>query len=65
MADKMTEAKLRWFGHVNKRRMGAPIRRCERLTITEVRRYRGRLNKNWVGGGDLTGDGNSFNLPRT
>ncbi|XP_060216871.1 uncharacterized protein LOC132644299 [Lycium barbarum] len=47
VADKMRETRLRWFGHVERRCEDAPVRRCERLDISGVRRGRGRPKKNW------------------
>ena len=29
--DKMREIKFRWFGHVKRRSMDAPVRSCERI----------------------------------
>ncbi|KAK4364064.1 hypothetical protein RND71_015422 [Anisodus tanguticus] len=43
--DKMREARLRWFGHVQRRDMDAPVRRCERLAMDGFRRGRGRPKK--------------------
>nr|XP_009592747.2 uncharacterized protein LOC104089527 [Nicotiana tomentosiformis] len=45
--DKMREARLRWFGHVKKRSIEAPVRRCERLASVGSRRGRGRPKKSW------------------
>ncbi|KAK4353468.1 hypothetical protein RND71_028986 [Anisodus tanguticus] len=45
--DKMREARLRWFGHVQRRDMDAPVRRCERLAMDGFRRGRGRPKKYW------------------
>ncbi|XP_070031733.1 uncharacterized protein [Nicotiana tomentosiformis] len=45
--DKMREARLRWFGHVRRRSTYDPVRRCERLTLEDLRRGRGRLKKKW------------------
>ncbi|XP_019236534.1 PREDICTED: uncharacterized protein LOC109216790 [Nicotiana attenuata] len=45
--DKMREARLRWFGHVKRRSTEAPIRRCERLALEDMRRDRGRPKKSW------------------
>uniref|UniRef100_A0A1U7XC67 Uncharacterized protein LOC104232524 n=1 Tax=Nicotiana sylvestris TaxID=4096 RepID=A0A1U7XC67_NICSY len=33
MDDKMWEARLRWYGHVRRRSLDAPVRRSERLTL--------------------------------
>ncbi|XP_070023320.1 uncharacterized protein [Nicotiana sylvestris] len=45
--DKMRELRLRWFGHVRRRNIEAPGRRCERLAMESLRRGRGRPNKYW------------------
>ncbi|KAF3661377.1 DNA-binding protein S1FA2 [Capsicum annuum] len=44
---KMREARLRWFGHVKRRGMDAPVCRCERLALDGFRRGRGRPKKYW------------------
>ncbi|KAF3651837.1 Cysteine proteinase inhibitor 6 [Capsicum annuum] len=44
---KMREARLRWLGHVKRRGMDAPVRRCERLALDGFRRGRGRPKKYW------------------
>ncbi|KAM3234823.1 hypothetical protein P3L10_014859 [Capsicum annuum] len=44
---KMREARLRWFGHVKRRGMDAPVRGCERLALDGFRRSRGRPKKYW------------------
>lgn len=51
-ANKMREAKLRWFDHMKKRYADAPVRKCERLAITGVRGSRGRPEKIWDGRSD-------------
>ncbi|XP_070049706.1 uncharacterized protein [Nicotiana tomentosiformis] len=43
--DKMQESRLRWFGHVKRRSIDAPVRRCERSTMASLRRGRGRPKK--------------------
>nr|XP_009774518.1 PREDICTED: uncharacterized protein LOC104224532 [Nicotiana sylvestris] len=43
--DKLRESRLRWFKHVKRRDIDAPVRRCERLTIAGQRRGRGRPRK--------------------
>jgi len=45
--DKIREARLRWFGHIRRRNMDAPIRRCERLDGPDYRRIRGRSSRSW------------------
>ncbi|KAG5583972.1 hypothetical protein H5410_044406 [Solanum commersonii] len=45
--DKMRKSRMRWFGHVKRRCMDAPAKRCERLTIEGLRRGRGRPKKYW------------------
>nr|XP_016494092.1 PREDICTED: uncharacterized protein LOC107813349 [Nicotiana tabacum] len=45
MEDKMREARLRWFGHMKRRSLDAPVRRCERLALTGMRRGRRRPKK--------------------
>ncbi|XP_070003743.1 uncharacterized protein [Nicotiana sylvestris] len=47
MNDKLREARLRWFGHVQRRSPDAPVRRCERLALVGMRRGRGRTKKYW------------------
>ncbi|XP_019241233.1 PREDICTED: uncharacterized protein LOC109221222 [Nicotiana attenuata] len=41
----MREARLRWFEHVKRRSMDAPVRRCERLALGGKRKGRGRPKK--------------------
>jgi len=45
--DKMREARLRWFGHVRRRPMDAPVRRGETIVCSNGRRVRGRPKKSW------------------
>ncbi|XP_075087869.1 uncharacterized protein LOC142169844 [Nicotiana tabacum] len=47
MEDKMWEARLRWFGHVKRTSIEAPVRRCERLASVGSMRGRGRPKKSW------------------
>ncbi|KAM3306035.1 hypothetical protein P3S67_012905 [Capsicum chacoense] len=44
---KMREGRLRWFGHVMRRGMDAPVRRCERIALDGFRQGRGRPKKYW------------------
>ena len=43
--DKIRESRLRWFGHVKRRRVDAPIRRCETINIPVGFRGKGRPKK--------------------
>jgi len=43
--DKLRESRFRWFGHVKRKSVDAPVRRCEGINISEGRRGRGRPNK--------------------
>ncbi|XP_070019458.1 uncharacterized protein [Nicotiana sylvestris] len=45
--EKMREARLRWFGHVQRRSPDAPVRRCEQLDVEGTRRGRERPKKYW------------------
>ncbi|KAF3635097.1 hypothetical protein FXO37_26166 [Capsicum annuum] len=45
--DKMREVRLRWFGHVMRRGMDAPVRRYEKLGLDGFRRDRDRPKKYW------------------
>ncbi|XP_070005283.1 uncharacterized protein [Nicotiana sylvestris] len=45
--DKMRESRPRWFGHIKRRSIDAPVRRCERLAMESLRRDRGRPKKYW------------------
>ncbi|XP_070013521.1 uncharacterized protein [Nicotiana sylvestris] len=45
--DKMWELRLRWFGHVKRRNIDAPVTRCERLAMESLRRGRSRPKKYW------------------
>ena len=45
IGDKMREIRLKWFGHVKKSSVDAPVRSCERINIPEGKRDRGRLKK--------------------
>jgi len=43
--DKMRETRLRWFGHVKRRSVDAPVRSCERINTPAGRRGRGQPKK--------------------
>ena len=39
--DKTREARFRWFGHIRRRSMDAPLRRCENLDRPDYKWSRG------------------------
>ena len=39
--DKIKETRLRWFSHVKRRSVDAPMRRFERINVSEGKRGRG------------------------
>ena len=43
--EKMRESRLRWFGHVKRRSVAAPVRRCELIVPPGGKRRRGRPKK--------------------
>ena len=43
--DKMRKIRLRWFGHVERRSVDAPVRICERIFIPKGKRGRERPKK--------------------
>ena len=43
--EKMRESRLRWFGHVKRRSVAAPVRRCEKINPPGGKRGRGRPKK--------------------
>jgi len=47
LEDKLRETRLRWFGHVKRRSVGAPVRRCEAIHLLDCRRGRGRPKMSW------------------
>ena len=42
LEEKLREFRLRWFGHVKRRCVNAPVRRYEKISISHYRRGRGR-----------------------
>ncbi|XP_074363467.1 uncharacterized protein LOC141704020 [Apium graveolens] len=47
IAEKVREGRLRWFGHIRRRRVAAPVRRVENLLVSGSRR-RGRPMRTWT-----------------
>ncbi|XP_074363685.1 uncharacterized protein LOC141704343 [Apium graveolens] len=46
IAEKVREGRLRWFGHIRRRRIATPVRRVEDLVVSGSRR-RGRPRRTW------------------
>ncbi|KAL6544055.1 hypothetical protein OROGR_010552 [Orobanche gracilis] len=46
--DKMMENPLRWFGHVRRRPVDAPVRRLESWRTINIVKGRGRPKKTWI-----------------
>ncbi|XP_071740320.1 uncharacterized protein [Rutidosis leptorrhynchoides] len=46
ISDKLSEERLRWFGHLRRRPPTDPVRRVEALMVDSVRR-RGRPTRRW------------------
>jgi len=44
---KLRETRLRWFGHVKRRGMNAPVRMYEAINLIYYRRGRGRPKMSW------------------
>jgi len=47
LEDKLRETRLRWFGHVKRRSVDTPVRRCEAIDLSHYRRRRGRPKMSW------------------
>ncbi|KAG5627861.1 hypothetical protein H5410_013079 [Solanum commersonii] len=47
--EKMQKTRLRWFRHVMRRCTDTPTLGCERLSMDELKKGRGRPNKYWRG----------------
>jgi len=45
--DKMSETRLRWFEHVKRKCINAPLRTCETINLMHYRRGRGQPKMNW------------------
>jgi len=42
LEEKMKESRLRWFRHVKRTSINAPVRRCEAINLTHCKKGRGR-----------------------
>ena len=49
LEEKLRETRLRRFGHVKRRSVSAPMRRCEAIHLLDCRRGRGRPKMSWDG----------------
>ena len=47
IANKIRETRLRWFSHIRRRAMDAPVRKCENIERLDCKSSRGRPKKNW------------------
>ena len=45
--DKIRDARFRWFGHIRRRSMDAPVRRCENIDCLDCKISIGRPKKSW------------------
>ena len=45
--DKIRDVRLKWFGHIRRRSMDAPVTRCKNINRLDCKRSRGRLKKSW------------------
>ena len=43
----MRETRLRWFGHIKRSSVSAPVRKCEAIHLSYCRRGRGRPKLSW------------------
>jgi len=46
--DKIRETRLRWFDHVKRRSVDAPVRRCARINIPDGKRGRADQRRVWT-----------------
>ena len=55
LEEKMRETRVRWYGHVKRRSVDAPVRRCEAIDLAHCKRGRGRSKTSWneVNEGDM------------
>jgi len=47
LEDELAESRLRWFGHVMRRSVSAPMRRCEEIDLAQCKRGRDRPKMSW------------------
>jgi len=44
---KLRESRLRWFGHVKRRCVNAPVKKCEKISLSHYMSGRGRPKMSW------------------
>ena len=44
----MRETRIRWFGHIKRTSVDAPVRRCETINLPEYRTGRGQPKNSWI-----------------
>ena len=42
LEERLRGTRLRWFEHIKRRSVNAPVRRCETISLSHIRRGRGR-----------------------
>jgi len=47
LENKLRETRLRWFGHLKRRSINAPVSRYETINYSQCRRGRGRPKLSW------------------
>jgi len=47
LEEKIMETRLRWFGHVKRRSLNAPVKKCETINLSHCMRGRGRSKTSW------------------
>ena len=45
IGDKIREIRLRWFGHIRRKNMDTPVKRCEKIVHPNYRRSNDRSKK--------------------
>jgi len=47
LEERLRGTRLRWFEHIKRRSVNAPVRRCETISLSHIRRGRGRPKMSW------------------
>ena len=48
LGEKLRECRLRWYGHMQRRPLDAPVRRLEGIHVNDAKRGRGRPKRTWM-----------------